>query len=314
VTPTDEADLFIGLSEQPGAEAAELTAAFRDPQARYTFDRIRDAYPLGLAEFNRLWWQAVWAGLIAADEWKVLRDAARRRYELGDVSAAGGAGRSLRPRPRFAPIGWSGNWYVIPRPETPSPLQALEIDRQTVRILLDRYGVLCRELVVREGLSWSGCFRALRIMELAGEVSGGLFFEGLSGPQFATSTAAHRLHPVSADRHWWVNATDPASPCGLGLDWPGLPRRMAGNWLSFHGSELILVVEQGGKSLRFDVGPGDPRLAPSLQLVRHLVATRGRLALVQINRLPVIDSPYLGLLETHFALYRDHRTVELGLP
>ena len=114
-------------------------------------------------------------------------------------------------------------------------------------------------------------------------------------------------------RPWWVNAVDPASPCGLGLDWPGLPRRMANNWLAFEGHDVILVVEQGGKSLRFDVAPRDPRLPGSLELIHHLLTTRGRLVLTRINQLPAIESPYLGELETRFALYRDHRTVELDL-
>ncbi len=310
---TDEAPLFTGLSEESEANAVALTAGFRDPEARYTFSRIRDQHGASLSEFNRLWWLAVWSGLIAADERSVLRDAHRRSFELGEVPTSNVASRGVRRRPQFAPVGWSGNWYVVPTQDAPTPLKALEQSRQRIRILLDRYGVLCRELIVREGLSWSPCFRALRIMERAGEVSGGLFFEGLSGPQFASPVALHRLRQSVVDRHWWINATDPASPCGLGLNWSGLPRRLGANWLAFDASTLVMVVEQSGKSLRFDVQVEDPRLNPALELIRHLLHTRGRLSLGRINDRPAFESPYLNVLESHFSVYRDHCSVELSI-
>jgi ATP-dependent Lhr-like helicase len=66
--------------------------------------------------------------------------------------------------------------------------------------LLARYGVLFRELATLESpaLRWSEVFRALRIMELSGEIVAGHFFEGLSGPQFLTP-AALRLLRQSAE-------------------------------------------------------------------------------------------------------------------
>lgn len=313
VATVDEAPLFADLSEPPSGETQALLNGFSDPSARYAFSRIRDQHKASIGVFNQLWWEAVWMGRIAADEWSVLRDASRRGFALDDLRAGTSSPRTVRHRPRIAPVGWPGNWSVVSALPAASALEQLEQDRQRMRILLDRYGVLCREIILREGLAWANCFRALRIMELAGEVSGGLFFEGLSGPQFATPSAVQRLREPASLRSWWINATDPAAPCGLGVDWPELPRRVPSNWLAFSGEALILSAEQGGKVLRIAVEPDDSRLPEALALMHHLIESRGRLALTRINETEAVTSPFLNLLEQHFDVYRDHRNVELTL-
>jgi ATP-dependent Lhr-like helicase len=313
MTTVDEALLFAGLSEPLSADRQELLRSFSDPSARYSFARIRDQHAASIGAFNQRWWDAVWAGLITADEWSVLRDASRRGFVLDDLTAFGPSVRTLRLRPRTTPVGWPGNWSIASQPADESALERLETERQRIRILLDRYGVLCREIILREGLVWSTGFRALRIMELAGEVIGGLFFEGLSGPQFATPAAVQRLREPAASRSWWINAMDPASPAGLGLDWPELPRRVASSWLAFTGEELALIAEQGGKVLRFLISPDDGRMPDALALVRHLIESRGRLALTRINDVEAIASPFLPPLDQYFDVYRDHRNVELTL-
>ena len=85
----------------------------------------------------------------------------------------------VRPR-------WSGNWRLI-RKVIDDPLDQLEANKERVRLLLDRYGWINRDLVNRERLPvsshgnaqghwrWRDAFMALRVMELAGEVSLGHF-------------------------------------------------------------------------------------------------------------------------------------------
>ena len=85
-----------------------------------------------------------------------------------------------------------GNWRLVPKPELPDDLLETEERRKDrARLLLDRYGILFRELLQREwpGLRWSSIFRALRIMELSGEVMSGVFFHGIPGPQFISHRA-----------------------------------------------------------------------------------------------------------------------------
>src|SRR5690606_1896765 len=103
-------------------------------------------------------------------------------------------------------------------------------------------------------LRWAALFRALRLMELAGEVVAGYFFTGLSGPQFVPPGALGLIQSERpAPRDFWCNALDPVSPCGLGLEWPELPQRRPQNYLAFHHGLLALVIENLGKRLTFHV-------------------------------------------------------------
>ena len=94
-------------------------------------------------------------------------------------------------------------------------LEHEERNKARVRLLLDRYGILFRELLQREAppFRWAALFRSLRIMELSGEVVTGYFFLGIPGLQFM-SPAALRLLPRSLpqDAVYWFNAAD-LHPC-----------------------------------------------------------------------------------------------------
>jgi hypothetical protein len=65
-----------------------------------------------------------------------------------------------------------------------------------------------------------------------------------------------------------MSAVDPASPCALGIvDMKALlPRRTAGNYLVFHGAELLLTIENRGRRLGFHVDAGDGRLADAFRI------------------------------------------------
>ena len=308
----EETDLF-GLKDQADADAnaLDLFALFRDPSAGYSFNQIVDASQQPAQALNQQWWHAVWGGWLATDEWTSLQQAARRKFQLTDVPS-GTTVSTMRRRARGLANGWPGSWRLMPRSRIDSPLRDFEDAKTRVRILLDRYGFVNRDLVNREGQSWSSCFRALRVMELAGEVSGGLFFHGLSGPQFAVPSTLHRLRePLPSTAVWWVNATDCASPCGLGLDWPELPQRRSTNYLAFIGEDLALVVENGGKSLRFLIPPEHPSIAEVLAVLVHIARRRRRLEVHSINDADAIDSPWLMPLDRVLRVQADHKRVEL---
>ena len=85
---------------------------------------------------------------------------------------------------RGEPRGFAGNWQLISTATSEAdPLTALEEDKERARLLLDRYGLLTREIANREGgrLRWAKLFRALAMMELAGEIVSGYFFEVCPG-------------------------------------------------------------------------------------------------------------------------------------
>jgi ATP-dependent Lhr-like helicase len=140
-------------------------------------------------------------------------------------------------------------------------------------MVLARYGVVFRERLEHELplLRWAKIFRALRLLELSGEIISGHFFEGISGIQFATHEAVRRLaESLPSERIYCVNACDPASVCGLGVDGlaPEIPRRIASNWTVFRGGQLVLVLQKGGKELSVLIEPNHAALAPALAIYR----------------------------------------------
>jgi ATP-dependent helicase Lhr and Lhr-like helicase len=139
-----------------------------------------------------------------------------------------------------------------------------------------------------------------------------LFFEGLSGPQFAAPSVVTALQAAGrCSGTFWMNALDPASPCGLGLDWPELPQRRAANYLAFVDGSLTLVIENAGKRLNFLVPPEDGRVSRALPPMAFLLGRERRLILETINGLPAADSPYLGALRPLGRLSSDHRSTWL---
>jgi ATP-dependent Lhr-like helicase len=135
----------------------------------------------------------------------------------------------------------AGNWRHLQGRQDRSPVANAELEKERARMVLARYGVVFRELLEHELplLRWAKLFRALRLLELSGEIISGHFFEGVPGIQFATHEAIRRLaEPLPGERIYFVNACDPASVCGLGLDAlsPQLPRRVSSNWMVFRGS------------------------------------------------------------------------------
>ena len=315
-------DLVL-LDEQPNepARSPGVAELFVDPGARYGFLQLADRQPAPLTEFNERWWQAVWRGEVAADSLTPLRQGVARDFRLASVPvsrrpAHRARGRSAVRAPRFGPYGdpWAGTWLLLPRPDDePDPLVAQEDARERARMLIDRYGVVCRELANREGgrLRWQALFRALRLMELSGEVVAGYFFESLSGPQFAAPAALPALQDPAPPPSFWMSALDPAAPCGLGLDWPDLPQRRAGNYLAFVQGSLALVVENLGKRLNFLLPPDHPLLADALGPLAFLLARERRLTLELINGAAAAGSPYLPALQPLGKLSNDHRSTYL---
>ncbi|SFG93597.1 ATP-dependent helicase Lhr and Lhr-like helicase [Desulfotomaculum arcticum] len=70
-------------------------------------------------------------------------------------------------------------------------------------------------------MQWRRIFRTLRLMEFSGEIYAGHFFEQITGLQFISREANRFLHQeLNEESLYWLNAADPASPCGLKL--PGM--------------------------------------------------------------------------------------------
>ena len=303
----DELDELVPAT----APDATVQSLFADHAARYTFHQLLDAAGTDPDAFNATFWRAVWSGHLSADGPEPLRTGQARRFAL----AEGGAQRPerVRRRARRVALGWPGNWFLTGHSGAErDALDELEATKSRCHALLERYGVVSRELANREGgeWRWAKTFGAFRLMELAGEVVAGLFFEGLSGPQFALPTALRHLERLDATGpSFWLSAWDPIAPTGLSLDWEHLPQRRVGNYLGFHGGELALIVENGGKRLRISLDPDDPALDTLLPKLAAVAPTGRRLVVETINDAPAQDSPHLAALSRHMTLRQDHRGV-----
>ena len=160
-------------------------------------------------------WELVAAGLVTADGFDNLRaliDPQRRR----------GEGRFRAARPRHA----AGRWALLAPALGEDAGSTGDGPRQAradafARQLLERWGVVFRDLVRRESLMppWRDVLGALRRMEARGEVRGGRFVSGFVGEQFARPDAVELLRIVRRDadqaHRVRVAAADPLNLAGV---------------------------------------------------------------------------------------------------
>ena len=305
-----------------GADEALFPQAF----GRFPFADLVAAHGGDSGRLAERLWRAAWAGRATADTFAPVRRAAAAGFRPEAAEGGSAAPSSARPRRgRFerwrASRPFAGSWFAL-APSSP-PGDALELDqlcRDRVRLLLERHGVLFRELLEREpeAFAWRKLFRTLRLMELAGEGVAGRFFESVPGLQFASHEAVRRLAAgLPEDRVWWLNAVDPASPCGLGLElWPDLlPRRVPGNHLVLHGRRLVVVSERRGAVLTVLVPPEHPRLVEYLRplevLVSRSVEPLSHLVVETVNGEPAPSSPYRPTLASRFHVTRAGSSLRL---
>ena len=300
--------------DDPDEESAKVLDNFRDPSASYSFQQLSDSANEPIRAFSRSLWNAVWDGYITNDSITVLDIGLERKYELPLRSPISAGSRGGIPRIRNS-ASWPGLWRRIElKNGEPDPLSELEILKDQCRLLLNRYGVLTREIVDRESgqYHWGRMFRALRMMELSGEVVSGLFFDQLTGPQFASTEILSSLDPSTyPSKTYWLNAMDPLAPSGLGLNWPGLPMRRASTHIGFVDSDLMLVSENSGKKLTILGDVNLPAMADLFDDMQRVVTHGKRLEIETINDEPAITSGYLDMISEYLPLNRSHSNVYL---
>jgi ATP-dependent Lhr-like helicase len=216
------ADPFAQLS----TVAQNIRRALHERGASFFADLVRITNHLP-AEVEDGLWELVAAGVVTADGFDNLRalmDPRRRRAE----------GRERLRRPRHA----AGRWSLLRHTETRESTtlhSALSIqhsvNERVARLLLQRYGVVFRDLLVRESvvLSWRDLLVTYRRLELKGEVRGGRFVNGFTGEQFALPEAVESLRAMrkSSSAVWAqeikISASDPLNLSGVILPGPRVP-------------------------------------------------------------------------------------------
>ncbi|HEX5139001.1 MAG TPA: DEAD/DEAH box helicase [Planctomycetota bacterium] len=273
----DEARLFL-------PEALEVPEPFA---GRHDFFDLQRRWGLDSAEAARRIWELAWAGRITADSFAVVRHGVASGFEPAPAVARRGGLRSWQSsRPVL------GTWRAL-RIEAPADrLEELEDDKARARQLLLRYGVLFRELSSAElpPLRWGRLLRALRLLELAGECFAGHFLAGFEGLQFASRDALSLLRGTWDDgERFWMNACDPASPCGV---LPHMPPRVPSTWLAFRGRRLVLAARRNGRDVSCPVPPEPPDLALFEALLSRAVRPLPRVVVETIDDDRAAASPH----------------------
>jgi ATP-dependent Lhr-like helicase len=295
------------------APAQDWRVLFRDPDASYDFAALHRTSSLSIHEIWSRLWAGVWAGEITCDRFS----AVRHGLELGFAATPGiaelGAKRAPRQRGMRTPI-LAGHWRLLPCARDDQGIDALareENNKERVRLLIGRYGILFRQLLSRENpaFQWRLLFRTMRLMELSGELVAGHFFQGIDSLQFMSPAAFRRFEQRQfAQSTFWINACDPASTCGLSFtdDERPVPRRVMSTHLVYDATNVVMVVRRNGKELEIAVAADHPKLGDYFEVLRHLlrrdVGAMPRLAVDAINGHPARSSPYVDALRRHFDL------------
>ncbi|MCE5265532.1 MAG: ATP-dependent helicase, partial [Deltaproteobacteria bacterium] len=308
---------------EPGGEPAPdgLAGLMPGRFGRYSlFDIARHAKLDSAAATKRIW-ELAWQGRVTNDAFAALRQGIMT--EFAPFTPLPGRGRPSRSGyNRWAatrPL--AGNWHAIgPEGAEHDPVEETELARDRVRQLLSRYGLLFRELLAYElpPLQWGAVFRALRLMELSGEILSGHFFEGIPGAQFISHEAFRFLNdPLPEEAIYGMNATDPASLCGVRSEAlrNGLPTRIPSSHLVYCGKRLALVSRRNGRVLDFFLPPDNPRLLECLRFAKVLLGREFLpekiLSVETINGKPALESEY-GQALKEFGFQRYHKGWELS--
>jgi ATP-dependent Lhr-like helicase len=172
-------------SSPPGLShvGQQVHAFLRQRGASFFSDIVRGTGSLK-SEVETALWELVAAGLATADGFDNLR-------ALIDPKRRAGQGRAKAARPRHS----TGRWSLLVSEEAEDRAKSTEL---ICKILLDRYGVVFRELVARESfdVKWREVLVSFRRMEDRGEVRGGRFVDGFLGEQFALPVAVESLRAM----------------------------------------------------------------------------------------------------------------------
>jgi ATP-dependent Lhr-like helicase len=290
--------LVYGENDNSGGPFASLLAGG-------FFDRPRDFWEIkeafgrrqgeaGSGNCAAALWQEAWQGRLSSDSFEPVRRGIAFGFNVNSEDQEEASrelakqpftpGRPVR-LPRALRERWQGGvpvrgrWFSLGLDQAPiDPLDEAWINQERVRLLLRRWGILCRPLLERESrpFSWSSLLPTIRRMELSGELVAGRFFAGINSLQFASPAIAAELDRAeSVSGFYWMNAADSASPAGLqvdGLD-SRLPGRSANSRLYFQGAGLIAVSNANGKDLHIYIGPADPGMEV---LIRQFTLPRTR--------------------------------------
>jgi ATP-dependent Lhr-like helicase len=191
--------------------AREIAEALRRRGASFLAELVKATGRL-TSEVEDGLWELAAAGLVTADGFENLR-------ALVDPKRRKGEGHGRLKRPRHA----AGRWALLRAPEVRLPQS--DCIEAFARQLLERWGVVFRDLLARESLApaWRDLLIVFRRMEARGEIRGGRFVSGFPGEQFARPEAVDVLRALRRkplDFPLRIAAADPLNLAGIILPGP----------------------------------------------------------------------------------------------
>ncbi|MGE5114061.1 MAG: DEAD/DEAH box helicase, partial [Acidobacteriaceae bacterium] len=192
--------------------AREVLGFLRKRGASFFTDVVRGTSKLK-SEVEMGLWELVAAGFVTADGFDNLRS-------LIDPKRRAGQGHGKTTRPRHS----AGRWSLLYIGDEADGSEMRRQERRaeaTCWMLLRRYGIVFRELLVREsGLPrWRELQVAFRRLEDRGEVRGGRFVSGFIGEQFALALAVESVREIrkvpTSGEIVTVSAADPLNLVGI---------------------------------------------------------------------------------------------------
>jgi ATP-dependent Lhr-like helicase len=204
----DDAEL-TGLSHA----AKSIYVYLKQRGASFFTDIVRGCGKLK-AEVEAGLWELVAAGVITADGFDNLRALIdpRRRLDY----------RGRRSRPRHS----TGRWSLLYAESSADHGKQMEA---TCWMLLKRYGVVFRDLLMREKMipQWRELLKVFRRLEDRGEIRGGRFVDGFLGEQFALPYAVESLRAMRKQepegQQITIAAVDPLNLNGIILPGARVP-------------------------------------------------------------------------------------------
>jgi ATP-dependent Lhr-like helicase len=214
------------------SDASQVAEFLKTHGASFFADIVRGVRKLK-AEVESALWELVAAGFVTADGFDNLRALIDPKRRAGQ-----GSGRSARPRHS------GGRWALLFPQESGEPSDKNPAIESICWMLLNRYGVLFRELLTRESIlsRWRELLIALRRLEDRGEIRGGRFVGGLLGEQFALPIAVDSLRAMRSDAATGqvvtVSAADPLNLAGIVVPGEKVPA-ISGRFVPFRDGVAI---------------------------------------------------------------------------
>jgi ATP-dependent Lhr-like helicase len=225
----------MDINARLGASAQAVRRGLQERGASF-FSELLHVTRLLASEVEDGLWELVAAGLVTADGFDNLRaliDPRRRRAE--------GGGRNCRPRH----VG--GRWSLLRTAHESLPLSESTQTESLARRLLQRYGIVFRDLLARESVlsSWRDLLVCYRRMESRGELRGGRFVAGFIGEQFALPEALESLRALKkrseTQQDIKISAADPLNLAGVILPGPRIAA-VPSNFVVFRDGRVTHTV------------------------------------------------------------------------